>query len=372
MGNTTAPSGTGAAATGAASGAATGAAAAGAQVLESVAQAQARKRLERMWQSSKSSSLAFRARVRGSKTALPYNNLILWVVSLLRVGDLAYTYAEWHKTSITSLPVFVSVLRKNYPHLHATIIKALELRGEPCRNAVEDACDTLFGHFSGQLHSAFIYGVVLYCLLDSESPRQDELRQMLHRYLYKQASELPAFEDSCRHPEAATLTSAELQAEYSEAQLVALPGYRRLSPDANDLGFEDQWALLLDAATAVLAQMALPETSDAALSLIGSKFADQATGETVAQFFVRLKRAYTDCRSALDRLGCRRLLPHPDTLVPLVFQRTRVEYSAEVRGMLRLSKLTEADLTIDLVCSLYSQAAARVVKTLPALDADIA
>ena len=123
--------------------------------------------------------------------------------------------------------------------------------------------------------------------------------------------------------------------------------------------------------TAVLAQMALPETSDAALSLIGSKFADQATGETVAQFFVRLKRAYTDCRSALDRLGCRRLLPHPDTLVPLVFQRTRVEYSTEVRDILRMSKLTEADLSLDLVCETYSAAAARVVKTFPALDAAI-
>ena len=50
MGNTTSPSSTGAAATrlSAASGAATGAPAAGAQVLESVAQAQARKRLERI------------------------------------------------------------------------------------------------------------------------------------------------------------------------------------------------------------------------------------------------------------------------------------------------------------------------------------
>ena len=114
---------------------------------------------------------------------------------------------------------------------------------------------------------------------------------MLHRYLSKRASELPAFENSCRHPEAAALTSAELQAMYSEAQLVALPGYRRLSPDANDLGFEGQWALLLDAATSVLARMALTETSDAALSLIGSKLADQATGETVVQFFVRPKRA---------------------------------------------------------------------------------
>ena len=55
-----------------------------------------------------------------------------------------------------------------------------------------------------------------------------------------------------------------------------------MSPDANDAGFEGQWELLLDAATAVMAQMALPETSDAALALIGSKFSDQSTGETVA------------------------------------------------------------------------------------------
>ena len=87
--------------------------------METAAQAQARRRLEGLWASSKSSSLPFRARIRGSRTALPYNNLILWVVSLLRVGDLAYTYSEWHKTAITSLPIFVSVLRRNYPHLHA-------------------------------------------------------------------------------------------------------------------------------------------------------------------------------------------------------------------------------------------------------------
>ena len=178
-----------------------------------------------MWSSSKSSSLAFRARVRGSNTALQYNNLILWVVSLLRVGDLAYTDAEWHKTAVTSLPVFVNVLRRNYPHLHSEITKALELRGEPCRKAVENAIDVMLGHFSGQFHSAFIYGVVLFTLCDSESPRQDELRQVLHRYIYTRASELPAFEDACKHPEAATLTSAELAAEYSETQLAALPGY---------------------------------------------------------------------------------------------------------------------------------------------------
>ena len=149
----------------------------------------------------------------------------------------------------------------------------------------------------------------------------------------------PAFQEECRRLETATLSAAELQAEYSEAQLAALPGYRRLSPDGNGAGFEGQWELLLDTATAVLAQVQLPETSEAALaqSLIGSQFADQATGETVGQFFVRLKRAYSDCRSSLDRLSCRRLMPHPDTLVPMVFQRTRVEYSAEVRDMLRVT-----------------------------------
>ena len=71
------------------------------------------------------------------------------------------------------------MLKRNYPgpHVHG------ELRGEACRNAIEDAIGMSFGHFSGQLHSVFIYAVVLFILFDSESPRQDELRQMLHRYL---------------------------------------------------------------------------------------------------------------------------------------------------------------------------------------------
>ena len=86
--------------------------------MQSDAQVQARGRLGKLWRTSKGSSLSFRARVRGSKTALPHNNLILWVVSLLRVGDLAYTYSDWHKTSVTSLPIFVSVLQRNYPHVH--------------------------------------------------------------------------------------------------------------------------------------------------------------------------------------------------------------------------------------------------------------
>ena len=79
--------------------------------------------------------------------------------------------------------------------------------------------------------------------------------------------------------------------EYSETQLAALPGDRRLDPDSSGPAFADQWELLLDAVPSVLAQDKLPDhdTSDAALALIGSQFADQATGETVPQFFVRLK-----------------------------------------------------------------------------------
>ena len=121
----------------------------------------------------------------------------------------------------------------------------------------------------------------------------------------------------------------------------------------------------------------LPDTSEAALALIGSKFPDQSTGRAVSQFFVRLKRAYSDCCSALGRPRCRRLLPHPDTLVKLVyvFQRAscRVEYSTEVQDilMIRRSSHTEADLDLDLVCAACSQAAARVVKTFPALEAAI-
>ena len=85
IGVSTAPFGTGAAEAAAIAGVSTGAVtgAAGAQVQETAAQAQARHRLEGLWASSKSSSLPFRARIQGSRTALPYSNLILWVVSLL-------------------------------------------------------------------------------------------------------------------------------------------------------------------------------------------------------------------------------------------------------------------------------------------------
>ena len=57
----------------------------------------------------------------------------------------------------------------------------------------------------------------------------------------------------------------------------------------------------------------------------------------------------------------RRLLPHLGTLVRLVFQRTRAEYSTEVQGILRRSSYTEAGLDHGLDLGLvYSQAAARV------------
>ena len=66
------------------------------------AQAQAsRLRLENMWATSQSSSLSFRSAIRGgSTTELPFKNIGMWLVSLLPVADLAYTYATWMKTPI--------------------------------------------------------------------------------------------------------------------------------------------------------------------------------------------------------------------------------------------------------------------------------
>ena len=65
------------------------------------------------------------------------------------------------KTPISSLPIFVSTLKRAYPHLHTAITDIMELRGGDCRAATEDVLDGLCGHFSGQVHSAFIYGVVI-------------------------------------------------------------------------------------------------------------------------------------------------------------------------------------------------------------------
>ena len=75
-----------------------------------------------MWTSSKNSSLSFRSSIRGgSTTELPFKNIVMWLVSLLPVADLAYTYSNWMKTPISSLPTFVSTMKRTYPQLHSAI-----------------------------------------------------------------------------------------------------------------------------------------------------------------------------------------------------------------------------------------------------------
>ena len=176
-----------------------------------------------MWASSKSSSLSFRSSIRGgSTTELPFKNIIMWLVSLLPVADLAYTYSSshWMKTLISSLPVFVSTMKRNYQQLHTAITNILKLCGEDCRAVTEDILDDLFGHFAGQIHSAFIYGVVVYVWMTAESPRQDELRQMLVRYLSTQQHRLAKFKAQCTNPTTATYTmsTAGYSPNHSDSQ----------------------------------------------------------------------------------------------------------------------------------------------------------
>ena len=81
---------------------------------ESAQVAALRLGLEHMWATSKLSSLSFRSSIRGgSTTELPFKSIVMWVVSLLPVADLAYTYATWMKTPISSLPMFVSSRRSS-------------------------------------------------------------------------------------------------------------------------------------------------------------------------------------------------------------------------------------------------------------------
>ena len=102
-----------------------------------------------------------------------------------------------------------STLKRNYPHLHTAITDILKLHGEECRTATEDVLDDLFGHFSGQIHSAFIYGVVIYVWVTAASSRQDELRQILVRYLSTQQHKLGKFKAQCMTPTSATVSTAD-------------------------------------------------------------------------------------------------------------------------------------------------------------------
>ena len=110
-------------------------------------------------------------------------------------------------------------------------------------------------------------------------------------------------------------------------------------------------------------------TSEDALAYIGSGFAPQSEGESMAQFLVRLKKSYIECRKALTRMNMAHLLPHPDSLVNVVYSKARIEFTKIVKSMVSLSDTyDETNMNLEVVSALYNKAALRAVRSFKGLE----
>jgi len=199
---------------------------------------QLREKLERQWATSSSNSTTFRAALRGGAGggggAVSFVNLILWMVGLLPVSTFAYPFERWNKIPVASLPIFVNTMQKFFPEVYTAVSKPLLLRGDACRRAVEEAVDQLFGFFAGNVHSAFLYAVMVYVWASHPSPRQGEVKHFIYSYIRTAHADLPNLMAQCKDPYRMKLDTAALTRGILTANVRRLPGFIRLDPSISD------------------------------------------------------------------------------------------------------------------------------------------
>ena len=83
-------------------------------------------------------------------------------------------------------------------------------------------------------------------------------------------------------------------------------------------------------------------------------------------FLDRLQHAHAKTAAGLRLQSRADLIPHPDTLVDLIFTKSLQKYSSKVLYMLSTTEdLDDVDLTFNKVCELYGKAAKQKNRVLP-------
>ena len=216
-----------------------------------------REKLERQLGTSTANSTTFRSALRGGGGgggAVSFANLVLWLVGLLPVSTFAYPFQKWNKIPVASLPIFVNTMQKFFPEVYTAVSKPLLLRGDACRRAVEEAVDVLFGFFAGNMHSAFLYVIIVYVWFSHPSPCQGEMNFFMYLYIRTAHKDLQRFMSQCKDPFTMKLDSAALTRAILTANVRRLPGFIRLDPDISESTLESHWMFVVHCATEMLAQ----------------------------------------------------------------------------------------------------------------------
>ena len=326
-----------------------------------------------MWSHNDTTGRTLQA-IAGTTAAVSTMTLLMAICALLPVTDLVDSrYQTWQKIPITSLPNFVQALQSNSPELYAEILAVASLSGMTANLKLREAWARLQGTFGGAVHSAFLQAIMIFIWASTASPRSATVLATLAEYLVTDHAGLTGFQLRCRDPSSAPSTFVDLSASFLLSSIQSTAGFRRLNPDepGNEDLWAEHWLFMWTCVCDVVQHSTERNTVEDALQLLSpSVFEAQAETESCRDFFSRISMAHATAKASLDKLQCPHLLPHKDSLVPLVFAKARRKLSLQVKTLLATSDPVEPHkLHLDKAVELYYKAEKRTSVVHPSLDA---
>ena len=309
----------------------------------------------------------------GMATVLTATSLIMAMSMLIPVEVFAPSYAMNKRMPVVSLSAFVALLKSQMPDLHADIIAVTTKTGLEAREALRSVTARVFGTFGGQhVHSTFVYALMVFMWASPESAVADEMYMLLIHYLSTPPDQLAEFGAWCADPYKMPPGHANMATTYLLDDVTTLPGWQRLDYTTATTMFNDHWHFLWACCTSLLSREQRKGTvSDALAHIDPLTFAAQAPAETLPHFFARMASAYARTKADLTAMGRMELLPHPDVMVSLIYDKALRKYTDRVLVLLRApgSTVVEADLTLHAVEHIYLQAAQELSRNFPGLTA---
>ena len=238
------------------------------------------------------------------------------------------------------------------------------------KKKVIDVSAQLFGTFDGELHSAFVYALMIYIWCAEESPRQNCVLALILQYVNTSQGGLAQLKVQCGNMFQGSITADNMVNIFPAGQMEKTAGFRRLDPN-NSQHFAAHWCFLWQCVCAILTEDWKEASPSEIISELSVKvFPAQQADETCKHFFNRLHAAYVRCKMRLTAINRKELLPHPDCLVDLVYTKALKKYTQRVLWNLEhVESLDEKDLTLDVVVSLYQNAAQQKGRTFDAISA---
>ena len=295
------------------------------------------------------------------------------ITALLPVDMFAPEYSMWKHMPTATIPVFVMTMKSYLPDLYNSICNVTKLKGQACQTALQAVTAQVFGTFGARVHSAFIYAVMLFIWASHDSHQTDLIYSVLMEYMATADADQHRILTSAHSAYTSGVSAVVMKTQFTFSSMANTPGYVRLNYLTSLQSFTDNWQYLWQCACAVLTQGAAATTPSSALQHISqSHFKKQQPQESMQQFFSRLQAAYRQSMTQLHHIGRPELLPHPNALLSLVYDKAHLPYTQKVKTLLKSTEdYDEAQLTFDIVRDLYLKAAKLVDREFAELDAAI-